>query len=141
MKTILALLLMALPAMGGELFMALTAYNTFDLESDYSNEVSLDSSEVGGKTLIWDPNTEPDLAGYRVHVGTSSGSYTKTIDLGPGNSWEIDLRPESPKNLRVIVTAQTSLDGENWEDMEDWEFEDERRFFRFQFEKVVVNEQ
>ena len=32
-------------------------------------------------TLAWDPNTESDLAGYRVHYGTSSGSYTVHTDV------------------------------------------------------------
>ncbi len=33
-------------------------------------------------TLVWDPNTEPDLAGYRIHYGTSSGQWNITIDVG-----------------------------------------------------------
>ena len=32
-------------------------------------------------TLAWDGNTEPDLAGYRVHYGTASGSYTTSVDV------------------------------------------------------------
>ncbi len=32
-------------------------------------------------TLSWDPNTEADLAGYKVHYGTVSGSYTNSIDV------------------------------------------------------------
>ena len=32
-------------------------------------------------TLAWDPNTESDLAGYRVHYGTASNSYSVHIDV------------------------------------------------------------
>ncbi len=32
-------------------------------------------------TLAWDANTEPDLAGYKVHYGTASGSYTSSLDV------------------------------------------------------------
>ena len=31
--------------------------------------------------LSWDPNTEPDLGGYKVYYGTSSRNYTTTIDV------------------------------------------------------------
>jgi hypothetical protein len=32
-------------------------------------------------TLAWNPNTESDLAGYRIHYGTASGSYSVQIDV------------------------------------------------------------
>jgi hypothetical protein len=33
-------------------------------------------------TLEWDPNSEPDLAGYRIYVGYSSGNYQYFADAG-----------------------------------------------------------
>jgi len=33
-------------------------------------------------TLAWDPNSEPDLAGYKLYIGNSSGNYIQTRDLG-----------------------------------------------------------
>jgi hypothetical protein len=35
-----------------------------------------------GVTLEWDPNPEPEVAGYYVYVGTQSGVYTRVIDSG-----------------------------------------------------------
>ena len=32
--------------------------------------------------LAWDANTEPDLAGYKIHYGTARGDYSHTIDVG-----------------------------------------------------------
>src|SRR5512137_1401422 len=33
-------------------------------------------------TLAWDAVTSSQLAGYKVHVGTVSGTYTQVIDVG-----------------------------------------------------------
>ena len=33
-------------------------------------------------TLAWNPNTEPNLAGYTIYYGTSSGNYSSSISLG-----------------------------------------------------------
>jgi hypothetical protein len=33
-------------------------------------------------TLTWDDNTEPDLAGYKIFYGTSSGNYSQSVDVG-----------------------------------------------------------
>ncbi|MEY2542158.1 MAG: hypothetical protein QOI22_1760 [Verrucomicrobiota bacterium] len=33
-------------------------------------------------TLSWDPNLEPNIAGYHVFYGNTSGSYTQAIDVG-----------------------------------------------------------
>ena len=39
--------------------------------------------------LSWLPNTEPDLGGYKVHYGTSSGTYTTKIDIGNVTSYTL----------------------------------------------------
>ncbi len=33
-------------------------------------------------TLAWDPNQEPDLAGYKLYYGTSSRSYSQNVNVG-----------------------------------------------------------
>lgn len=45
------------------------------------NLVVTDTSS-GKIFLSWDPNSEPDLAGYRVYFGSISGSYGFVIDVG-----------------------------------------------------------
>jgi hypothetical protein len=37
---------------------------------------------AGEVTLAWDPNSETDLAGYRIHWGTATGTYTQHVDVG-----------------------------------------------------------
>ena len=37
------------------------------------------SAEV---TLAWDPNTEPDLAGYKIYIGVQSRQYSWIQDVG-----------------------------------------------------------
>jgi hypothetical protein len=41
--------------------------------------VSVDAS-ADQATLTWNPNTESDLAGYKLHYGTASGNYTVHLD-------------------------------------------------------------
>jgi hypothetical protein len=33
-------------------------------------------------SLAWDPNSGPDVAGYRLYGGTKSSVYTQTLELG-----------------------------------------------------------
>ena len=40
-------------------------------------------------TLKWDANSEPDLAGYRVHYGVYSRSYSETADVGDATTCTI----------------------------------------------------
>ncbi len=55
--------------------------------------------------LAWDANSEPDLAGYRIHAGTSSGSYTlPTLDVGKVTSYSIS-NLQANTTYYVVVTA------------------------------------
>ena len=44
--------------------------------------IGLGSAQAGQATLAWDPNTEPELAGYKVYYGTAAGTYGTPIDVG-----------------------------------------------------------
>jgi hypothetical protein len=44
-------------------------------------------------TLTWDPNSEPDLAGYKLYYGNSSGNYQWNIDVGNVTSYSLTLAP------------------------------------------------
>ncbi|KHE90273.1 MAG: fibronectin type III domain-containing protein [Candidatus Scalindua rubra] len=47
-----------------------------------SREVTVQVNYLSQVTLTWDPNTEEDLAGYKLHYGTSSGNYNTVVNAG-----------------------------------------------------------
>lgn len=44
--------------------------------------VAFAAADAGAVVLAWPPNPEGNIAGYRVHFGTASGSYSQTLDVG-----------------------------------------------------------
>ena len=44
---------------------------------------------AGSVTVSWNPNSETDLAGYKIYYGTQSRNYDKTIDVGNTTSYRI----------------------------------------------------
>ena len=41
-------------------------------------------------TLTWDPNSEPDLAGYEIYYGTASGNYQWKINVGNVTAYTVN---------------------------------------------------
>ena len=58
----------------------------------------------------WDPNTETDLAGYKVYKGTSSGQYGAPIATLPASStsYEADGLQEGSTYFFVVTAYDTS---------------------------------
>ena len=54
--------------------------------------------------LAWDPNTEPDVAGYKIYYGTSSKSYTGSVDVGNVTSCTLTGLKKG-ETLFIAVTA------------------------------------
>ncbi|MBI5585757.1 MAG: fibronectin type III domain-containing protein, partial [Deltaproteobacteria bacterium] len=62
-------------------------------------------------TLAWDPNTETDLAGYKLYYGTSSGNYSNSVAMGNVTTYIV-------ANLTDGVTyyfSLTAIDQEGFE--------------------------
>jgi len=51
--------------------------------------VSPGKTTISSATLNWNANTETDLAGYKIYVGTQSGTYGAPIVLGIANTYQI----------------------------------------------------
>lgn len=64
-----------------------------------------------GLTLTWNPNSEPDLAGYRVHRGTNSGSYNWIQDVGNTTTYApLGLTPGQLYHFVVTAYDESGLE-------------------------------
>lgn len=71
-------------------------------------------------TLGWDPNTEPDISGYRLKFGTASGSYSQTVNVGNvtsttianlniGNTYFFTVTAVNTLGVESIPSTETSI--------------------------------
>jgi hypothetical protein len=60
-------------------------------------------------SLIWDANSEPDLAGYRLHYGIASGDYSSVVDVG--NQTTYTITGLDPAETYYIAATAYSLSG------------------------------
>lgn len=58
-------------------------------------------------TLTWDANSEVDLAGYKVYMGTESGSYTRVAEVGLVTTYSgaIQVTDDKLSNYYFVLTA------------------------------------
>ena len=63
-------------------------------------------------TLAWDENTESNLAGYKVHYGTASGSYTTSVDVHNVTT-SIVTGLTAGQTYYFVVTAYNTSDNES----------------------------
>ncbi|MGD8334649.1 MAG: fibronectin type III domain-containing protein, partial [Desulfobacterales bacterium] len=63
-------------------------------------------------TIGWDANTEPELAGYKIYWGTSSGNYTSSKDVGKTTTATID-GVEEGTTYNLVVTAYDNQGNES----------------------------
>jgi len=59
-------------------------------------------------TLQWNRNPEPDVIGYIIKYGTSSGAYTTEINVGNQLSHTLNLTPSTPTTYYFVVQAYNS---------------------------------
>ncbi|MHC4687384.1 MAG: fibronectin type III domain-containing protein [Planctomycetota bacterium] len=66
-------------------------------------------SSASSLTLAWDPNTELDLAGYKVSYGTRPGDYDFTIDVGNVTQYTVTGLEPGSRYYFVLTAYDTSL--------------------------------
>ncbi|MGD9086245.1 MAG: fibronectin type III domain-containing protein [Desulfobacterales bacterium] len=72
----------------------------------------LSAAVAASVDLEWDPNSEPELAGYKIHWGTSSGIYTASKDVGKTTTTTINGLEEG-KTYYFVATAYDNQNNES----------------------------
>jgi len=67
------------------------------------------SARAATITLQWDRNPEPDVIGYVIRYGTSSGAYTTEIIVGNNISHTLNLTPSTTTTYYFVVQAYNSF--------------------------------
>ncbi len=63
---------------------------------------------AGSVTLAWDPNAEPNVAGYKISYGTQPGSRPMTVDVGNRTDWEVNGLVDGQRYYFAVSAYNTS---------------------------------
>ena len=74
------------------------------LSTVFSTFVFAQSASADTINLTWAQNPEPQVIGYKVHMGTQPGTYTQHIDVGPTTAWSF-TSPVAGQMYCFVVTA------------------------------------
>ena len=97
------------------------------ITTGYSDTSGLGISDDGTLGFAWSPNSERDVAGYKLYVGTLPGIYAGYVDVGLGTSYQLrdlirgttyyfaltayntsglesDFTPELTKQIPLVIT-------------------------------------
>ncbi|MEM1083333.1 MAG: fibronectin type III domain-containing protein [Verrucomicrobiota bacterium] len=58
--------------------------------------------------MVWDANPEPNIAGYRLHLGVGSGTYDTVIDVGEDTEFFLSQLNEEYRYY-IAITAYNSF--------------------------------
>lgn len=89
-------------------------------KGEISSSESINTIGPTTVTLQWNPNTETNLAGYRLKYGTTSGIYTQTIPVGvtstmvtvnnlsPGTTYYFVATAFNNQNVESLVSTEVT---------------------------------
>jgi hypothetical protein len=63
---------------------------------------------AGALKASWNANTEPDLAGYKIYYGLSSGNYTIAINVGNVTQYTVNQLTEGLVYYFVVTAYDTA---------------------------------
>lgn len=63
--------------------------------------------------VTWNPNTEPDLSGYKLYHGTASGQYGEPVDVGNVTGHVMEITPQYGATYYFAVTAYDTSGNES----------------------------
>ncbi len=73
-----------------------------------SNPKLAQPAEKGSITIAWDPNSEPNLGGYRVFYGTSPKKYTNSVDVKSATKYTLTNLIKGKKYYIAVIAYSSN---------------------------------